>query len=53
MTGLLFFVAHVRKLAAEAGVGGRSVVPAHVWEQAVATFDWATYEGRRLKSLCV
>jgi predicted phosphodiesterase len=40
------FVAHVQALATQAGAARRPVVPEDVWEQAVATFDWATYEGQ-------
>jgi predicted phosphodiesterase len=45
------FVQHVRALAAQAGVKRHPVVPAEVWERAIKTFDWATYEGQRAKGL--
>jgi hypothetical protein len=45
------FVGHVHRLAAEACAEGESVVPTNVWERTVATFDWATYEGQRCKSI--
>lgn len=38
------FVSHVSRLAARAGCEGRDTVPEDVWERAVATFDWETYE---------
>lgn len=34
------FQAHVRRLAARAGVGAEQAVPEEVWTEAVATFDW-------------
>jgi predicted phosphodiesterase len=37
------FVRHTRHLAAEAGWTGGNLLPAGVWERAIATFDWETY----------
>jgi predicted phosphodiesterase len=35
-----YLVAHIYGMAAEAGFGGRVVVPDAIWERAVDTFDW-------------
>jgi hypothetical protein len=45
------FVGHIRRLATEAGAEAESVVPVDVWERTVTTFDRATYEGQRHKSM--
>ena len=37
------FASHVQRLATEAGCEERAVVPADVWERAVATFDWSRF----------
>jgi hypothetical protein len=36
------YVAHVRKLATDAGFGDWNAVPDAIWEQAAVTFDWET-----------
>jgi hypothetical protein len=41
------FVRHVRLLAEEAGVERHPVGTTEVWERAIKTFDWASYEKKR------
>jgi diadenosine tetraphosphatase ApaH/serine/threonine PP2A family protein phosphatase len=41
------FLAHARRLAAETGEADRRSTIADVWDQAVATFDWETYQRSR------
>jgi diadenosine tetraphosphatase ApaH/serine/threonine PP2A family protein phosphatase len=38
------FMVHARRLAAESGQTVRQTAIADVWDRAVATFDWDTYE---------
>jgi predicted phosphodiesterase len=35
-----FLLTHARRLAVEAGLPEGDIVPDHIWDQAVATFDW-------------
>lgn len=37
-----WFLNHAYKLSNQAGFGGLSVVPDHIWEQAEGTFNWET-----------
>jgi len=41
------FLTHAARLAHEAGCGGAVVVPDDVWQRAIDSFDWASWEARR------